>query len=179
MRVYIKLLFSFIASALVSLVTSLGAELKPGDPAPDFSLQGTDGKTHRLADYRDKQTVVLAWFPKAKTRGCTAECKSMRANGEALRKFDIVYFTASCDTPELNKEFANELELDFPILSDPDHKASDAFGVTDAVQKFPRRWTFIIGKDGKILAIDKEVKTASHGADIAAKLKELGTPEKS
>jgi peroxiredoxin Q/BCP len=154
------------------------AELKPGDEAPDFSLPGTDGKTHRLADYRGKQVVVLAWFPKAKTSGCTAECKSMREHGDAIRKFDVAYFTASCDTPELNKEFAEELQLDYPILSDPDHKVSDAYGVTNAERKFPMRWTFYIGTDGKILAIDKQVKTASHGSDIAERLKELGAREK-
>ena len=70
------------------------------------------------------------------------------------------------------------MKLDYPILSDPTHKVSDAFGVTDANRKNPQRWTFIIGKDGKILHIDKGVNTKQHGSDIAAKLKELGVPEK-
>src|SRR4051794_15508686 len=80
---------------------ALAAEaLKPGDPAPDFSLPGSDGKTYKLSDFKGKQAVVLAWFPKAFTGGCTAECKSLRASGEEIRKFDAAYFTASCDTPE-------------------------------------------------------------------------------
>jgi peroxiredoxin Q/BCP len=57
------------ASAFVSCAFQQGADLKPGDPAPDFSLEGSDGRTHRLADYKGKQAVVLAWFPKAFTSG--------------------------------------------------------------------------------------------------------------
>ena len=68
--------------------------------------------------------------------------------------------------------------LDYPILSDPDKKVATAFGVVDATRPNPQRWTFYIGKDGKVLHIDKGVKTDTHGHDIAAKLKELGVPEK-
>ena len=69
--------------------------------APDFSLPGTDGKTHKLSDYKGK-TVVVAWYPAAFTGGCTAECKSFRDSGEAIKKFDVAYFMASVDTPEKN-----------------------------------------------------------------------------
>lgn len=86
----------------------------------------------------------------------------------------MAYFTASTDTAEVNKRFAESLELDYPILSDPGKKTAEAFGVVTDQRKVPFRWTYYIGKDGKILLIDKEVKTGSHGGDIAAKLKELG-----
>lgn len=154
------------------------AELQPGDPAPDFALPGSDGKTHKLSDHLGKEAVVIAWFPKAKTPGCTLECKSMRENGDALRKLEVAYYTASCDKPELNKEFAEQLQVDYPILSDPEKTVAAAYGVSDGKIPFAKRWTIYIGKDGKILAIDKEVKTKTHGADVAAKLKELGVPEK-
>ena len=78
-------------------------ELKVGDLAPDFNLPGSDGKTYRLSDYRGKQAVVLAWFPRAFTPGCTAECKLMAQHGPKLREFDVAYFTASVDTPEKNQ----------------------------------------------------------------------------
>src|SRR5512143_2996710 len=78
--------------------------LKPGDPAPDFSLAGSDGKTYKLADFKGKQAVVLAWFPKAFTGGCTAECKSFRETGAVLKRFNVAYFTASCDQPDTNKK---------------------------------------------------------------------------
>jgi peroxiredoxin Q/BCP len=152
--------------------------LKVGDPAPAFELQGSDGKTYKLSDFKGKQVVVLAWFPKAFTTGCTAECKSLRGNGDAIRKFDVAYFTASCDDAETNKKFAESLNLDYPILSDPKQEAATAYGVVNPQRKVPFRWTYYIGKDGKILHIDDKVQTESHGADIAAKLKELGVPLK-
>src|SRR3954453_19021746 len=78
-----------VATALSGgLVAQEKAELKVGDQAPDFSLPGTDGKTHKLSDYRGQEAVVLAWFPKAFTQGCTIECKSLAQNGEKIRKFD-------------------------------------------------------------------------------------------
>jgi peroxiredoxin Q/BCP len=154
------------------------AELKPGDKAPDFELSGSDGKTYKLSDFRDKQAVVVAWFPKAFTPGCTEECKSLRAGGKQLRAFEVAYFAASCDTPEENKAFAKSLKLDLPILSDPQGEVARAYGVTDAARKLPRRWTFLIGQDGKILHIDKQVKTKTHATDVAAKLAELGVRKK-
>jgi peroxiredoxin Q/BCP len=137
-------------------------------------MQGSDGKTYKLSDFKGKKAVVLAWFPKAFTGGCTAECKSLREHGEAIRKHDVAYFTASTDPVETNTKFAESLKTDYPILSDPSGDVARAYGVVNADRKVPFRWTFYIGKDGKIQAIDKEVKTGSHGADIAARLQELG-----
>jgi peroxiredoxin Q/BCP len=155
----------------------VGSELKVGDKAPDFKLPGTDGKTHSLKEFAGKKAVVVAWFPKADTPGCTAECKSMKEDGEAIRKFDVAYFTASVDKPEENKKFAEKLGLDFPILSDPTKKVAQAYGVVDEKRAVAQRWTFFIGEDGKVLHIEKKVTTKSHGKDIAAKLKELGVEE--
>jgi len=153
-------------------------ELKVGDAAPDFTLPGSDGKTYTLADYRGKQAVVLAWFPKAFTPGCTTECKILAAEGAKLKKFNVAYFTASVDPPEKNKDFAKSVHADYPILSDADGEVARAYGVTGAVQRWASRWTFYIGVDGRILYIDKAVKPASHADDVAAKLAELGVAEK-
>src|SRR5262249_26461130 len=111
------MLFAF---ALMARAAHAADELKKGDAAPDFELKGSDGKMYHLKDFKDKKAVVLAWFPKAFTGGCTLECKSMKENGEAIRKFDIVYFTASEDKFEGakgNEAFAKSLDVDFPILS--------------------------------------------------------------
>ncbi len=90
----------------------------------------------------------------------------------------MAYFTASCDTPKLNKEFAESLDLDYSILSDPGKKVAEAYGVVTKQRKLPYRWTFYIGKDGKILYVDRKVKAKTHGAAIAKKLKELGVDKK-
>jgi thioredoxin-dependent peroxiredoxin len=153
-------------------------ELNVGDMAPDFSMTGSDGKTYKLSDYRGKQVVVLAWFPKAFTPGCTTECKIMARHGAKLKEFDVAYFTASVDKPEKNKEFAESVGADYPILSDPGGKVARMFGVTGAVQKWASRWTFYIDKDGKILFIDKNVQPATHADDVAAKLASLGVAKR-
>ncbi|HZZ73596.1 MAG TPA: peroxiredoxin [Pirellulales bacterium] len=152
------------------------AELKVGDPAPNFSLVGSDGQTHKLEDLKGK-TVVLAWFPRAFTGGCTKECKSFAEDGKLMKEFNVAYFTASTDPAEKNKAFAKSLSADYPILSDPTDEAAKAYGVVPADAKegaAAKRTTFIIGADGKILFIDSKVKTETHGRDVAAKLKELG-----
>ncbi|MGL4464510.1 MAG: peroxiredoxin [Planctomycetia bacterium] len=163
-----------LAGVWILAGAATAGELKVGDKAPEFKLRGTDGKDHALADFAGKKAVVVAWFPKAKTGGCTKECKSLRENGGKLKALNVAYFTASCDEPAFNKEFATELDLDYPILSDPEKEAAKAYGVVDAVRKNPARWTFYIDKEGVIRHIDKMVQTTSHGADVAAKLKELG-----
>jgi peroxiredoxin Q/BCP len=162
----------------LSLLTPIARadDLKVGDKAPDFSLVGSDGKTYALADFKGKQAVVLAWFPKAFTGGCTKECKSIGASSAKLKPLGIAYFTASVDTPEQNKKFAESLSVDYPILSDPDKTVATAYGVVHEGRKVAERWTFYIDKDGIIQFIDKGVqkKTETAGDDIAAKAKELG-----
>jgi peroxiredoxin Q/BCP len=148
-------------------------ELKVGDTAPDFSLRGSDGKTYKLSDYRGKQAVVLAWFPKAFTPGCTNECKVLAKHGAQLKQFDVSYFTASVDPPEKNHDFAESVGADYPILSDPEGEVAHAYGVIETGKNMASRWTFYIGKDGKILYVDKNVKPATHADDVAKKLGEL------
>jgi thioredoxin-dependent peroxiredoxin len=155
------------------LAGAAAAELKVGDKAPDFSLQGTDGKTYTLDQFKGKSAVVIAWFPKAMTKGCTIECKSLKANSKAMKDLNVAYFTASVDKPEDNKKFSDQLDLDYPILSDPDKTTADAYGVMSN-RGFANRWTFYIDKDGIIRAIDKKINVGTAAEDIAAKVKELG-----
>jgi peroxiredoxin Q/BCP len=150
------------------------AELKVGDKAPAFSLMGTDGKTYTLDQFRGKQAVVIAWFPKADTPGCTAECKSLRENSDTLKPLNVAYFTASVDPVADNKAFAAKLGLDYPILSDPDKSVATAYGVVHEGRAVAERWTFYIDKAGIIRAIDKKINTKQAGVDVAAKIKELG-----
>ena len=163
------------AAVVLCLATSwsIASELKEGDMAPDFSLAGSDGKTYSLADYRGKQAVVIAWFPKAYTSGCTVECKSLAENGHLIREYDVSYFMASVDPIEDNKGFAEETGADFPLLSDPDKTTAEAFDVLH-MMGFARRHTFYIGVDGTILKIDRDVRPKTSAEDMAATLGELG-----
>ena len=174
-------LFSALSTIVVSLfvVAHLhAADLQVGDDAPDFQLVGSDGKTYKLSDFKGKQAVVVAWFPKAFTGGCTKECKSFKEEGKKLRTYNVAYFTASTDPVEKNKDFAKSLDVDYPILSDPEGKVAKAYGIYNADKGFATRVTFIIDKNGKIADIDGGVKTETHASDVAAKLKKLGVEEK-
>jgi peroxiredoxin Q/BCP len=163
-------------------------ELKVGDMAPDFTLQGSDGKTYSLADFRGKSAVVLAWFPKAFTTGCTIECKSLAENGDKIRMYEVAYFMASVDTVEENTRFAEATSVtlrgrggeqvvekeaaDFPLLSDPSKEVATKYGVL-ASAGFAQRWTFYIDKQGRVAHIDKMVQPATSAEDMVAKLAEL------
>lgn len=149
-----------------------GAELKVGDAAPNFTLQATDGRTYTLADFKGKQAVVLAWFPKAYTRGCTIECKSLAEHGDLIKRYDAKYFMISVDPLDENTGFAKQEHADFPLLSDPSKAVAKAYGVLGMLG-VANRWTFYIDRDGRILAIDKDVKPATSAEDMAAKLGEL------
>jgi thioredoxin-dependent peroxiredoxin len=166
-----------LAAALVSGSSVVrAAELEVGDPAPDFTLAASDGKTYHLADFKGKKAVVLAWFPRAFTQGCTIECRSLAVNGEKLRSYEIAYFMASIDPVEGekgNKAFAESEKADFPLLGDPTKKTAQAYGVYNADRGVAMRWTFYIDKDGRIAAIDKAVKPLTSAEDVLAKLEEL------
>jgi peroxiredoxin Q/BCP len=172
-----KKLVSLFAFLFAGTFFSSGAELKVGDNAPNFELKGSDGKTYRLSDFKGKKPVVIAWFPKAFTGGCTKECKALKEQGDEIRKYDVAYFTASVDEPEQNKKFAESLSVDYPILSDPTKETARAYGVLNE-RGMANRWTFYIDKNGKIAQIDKKVNTETHGKDIAAELKNLGVSSK-
>jgi len=164
---FLGLLFAFV------FAQGAHAELSVGDMAPDFTLEGSDGRTYQLSDYRGREAVVVAWFPKAYTSGCTIECKSLAENGHLIRRYRVSYFMASVDPIEKNVGFAAEQGADFPLLSDPEKDTARAYGVLN-MMGFASRHTFYIGVDGRILYIDRNVRPATSAEDMAAKLGELG-----
>lgn len=158
---------------LVFALPTIAGQLQVGDPAPDFTLAASDGNTYSLADFKGKQAVVLAWFPRAFTSGCTVECKSLAENGHLIRQYDVSYFMASVDPLADNMRFAEETGADFPLLSDPDKGVAKAYGVL-AAMGFAKRHTFYIDVDGTILKIDTSIQPATAAQDMAATLGELG-----
>ena len=176
------LLVSKVAAAVLCLTVfsslSFADQPKVGDAAPAFEMQGSDGKTYSSKEFVGKQAVIIAWFPKADTPGCTKECKSIKEQGDLLRKYDVAYFTASTDTVEKNKAFSDKYDFDYPILCDPKGKNAAMFGVLKPTGT-AERISFIISKDGKILAVDAKDNTDNHGKDLADQLEKLGVAKKS
>jgi len=170
---------SIFMMAFMAFSSAVAADgIKVGDKAPEFEMKGSDGKTYSAKDFVGKQAVVIAWFPRAFTGGCTKECKSFKDSGAKLKEYQVAYFTASTDPVEKNAEFAKSLELDYPILCDPEGKNAKMFGVLKPDGKAANRVTFIIGKDGKILAVDDMVKTETHGQELSEQLAKLGVAKK-
>jgi peroxiredoxin Q/BCP len=94
--------------------------------------------------------------------------------GSGLDRFDIALFAVSCDAPATNRRFAKALDLDYPVLSDPDKAVATAYGVVHEGRAVPERWTFIIDIDGTILDVIRKVDLGSHGSQLAARLEALG-----
>lgn len=180
-----KLASALVLTALISGAHTAAAQaptIQVGDVAPNFTLQASDGHTYTLSDFAGKKAVVLAWFPKAFTSGCTIECKSMAEHGDLIKKYDAAYFMISVDPVEQNKAFGEQYKADFPLLADPTKKTAEAYGVLrdfgGSIGVVSQRWTFYIGKDGKVAAVDRAVKPATSAEDVAAKLAELKVAKK-
>lgn len=169
----VAILKKLVAGLLLVLFSGSVLGLEAGDIAPDFSLMATDGKTYTLTEFKGQQAVVIAWFPRAYTRGCTIECKSLTEKGHLIKKYRVAYFMASVDPLDDNKGFAAKHGADFPLLSDPEKTTAASYGVLHE-KGFSVRHTFYIDLDGKISAIDREVNPATSAEDMAAMLEKLG-----
>src|SRR6476659_6007140 len=129
--------------------------LKVGDPAPDFTLRATDGKTYKLSDFKGKKNVVLAIYVLAFTGGCTKELKAYQADIAKFESTDTQVFGMSVDSIPANREFAKQIEVTFPILSDFKRTVVKDYGVFNEEQGFGNRATFVIDKEGIIQHIDE------------------------
>ena len=169
-----------IQVVLVMLLFSVSSHLMSldiGDKAPGFTLEATDGKTYSLDQFLNKEAVVIAWYPKAFTSGCTIECKSLALNGHLLKDLEVAYFMASVDPIEENIKFALDNDADFPLLSDPTKETAKAYDVL-AFYGVPKRHTIYISKEGNIEYVDTQVNPATSAEDMAAKLVELGVQKR-
>jgi len=151
-------------------------KLKIGDVAPDFELQDQTGKKHSLKMYKGKK-IVLYFYPRDDTPGCTVEACSIRDNYSAFKKAGIVVLGVSADSLESHKKFVDKYELPFTILSDPRHAALEKYGVWIKKNLYGKimmgiaRMTFIIDEKGNIQNIYPKVKPAEHAKEILEDLK--------
>ena len=152
--------------------------LKPGDKAPDFTLKSHSGENVSLSDFLGKSDVILYFYPRDNTSGCTKEACSFRDNLPAIRAKNAVVLGVSPDSVKSHQNFIAKQNLNFTLLSDPDHTVAEAYGAWGEKRMYGRtymgiiRSTFIIGKNGVIKHVFDKVKTATHGEDVMAYLED-------
>ncbi len=147
--------------------------LKEGDAAPDFELDGSDGAKHRLKDYRGKY-LVLYFYPKDNTPGCTIEANEFNKKLEEIRKLNAEVIGVSKDDLKSHGKFMDKYGLKFLLLSDTDSKTIKDYGAYGDRGIFGMgtlRNTYIIGKDGKIAKIYEKVKPKGHASEVIEFLK--------
>jgi peroxiredoxin Q/BCP len=134
-----------------------------GKPAPDFKLASTDDKDVSLADFKGKQAVVLYFYPRDDTPGCTAEACSFRDLRTLFHEHGAEILGVSTDNVRSHKKFQAKYHLTFPLLADTDHAVADQYGVA--------RTTFVVDKDGTIKAVFPNVKVEGHADKVLEALK--------
>jgi peroxiredoxin Q/BCP len=148
-------------------------KVKIGDKAPDFEGPTADGSRLGLKDFVGKKNVVLYFYPKDDTPGCTREACSFRDNIKPIRDMGAEIVGVSLDSIQSHDSFAKKYQLPFPLISDKDKRVSAAYGVLRDIGLSANRVTFIIGKDGKVAKVFPKVDVSKHTAEIVAALKEL------
>lgn len=147
--------------------------LNVGDQAPEFALQNQNGDLVRLSDYKGK-TVVVYFYPKAMTPGCTTQACGLRDASDAYAARDIIVLGLSPDPHERLKRFEGKYDLNFTLLSDEDHSVAEAYGAWGLKKFMGRefmgilRSTFVIDGDGVISHVMATVKTKTHHDDVLA-----------
>ena len=152
--------------------------INSGIPAPEISLPDENGTTRSLSDYLGK-AVVLYFYPKDDTPGCTKEACNFRDDYSAYKDADVVILGVSPDNSKSHTKFKEKYDLPFPLLADEGHKVCDLYGVWGPKKFMGReyegvhRTTFLIDKNGKIAMVFEKVKPADHSTEILKAIKNL------
>lgn len=150
----------------------MAADLKAGDPAPGIKLATDQGSLFDLQSRKGRWTV-LYFYPKADTPGCTKQACAFRDNIQEIRKLGADIFGVSADDVAALQKFKKNHNLNFTLLADPRMEAINAYGTKMPVMNMSRRWTFIIGPDLKIRAIEKDVDPVLDAKRVAEKIKSM------
>ena len=149
--------------------------MEPGETASDFSLQNQDGETVRLADLRGRN-VVLYFYPKADTPGCTTQACGVRDRGADYDAANAVVLGVSPDSPAKLRRFADKHGLAFTLLADEEHAVAEQYGVWVEKSMYGNKYwgnertTFVIAPDGKVASVLHKVKPAEHDERVLAEL---------
>jgi peroxiredoxin Q/BCP len=152
--------------------------IEVGKKAPDFSLLNQDGKKVKLSDFSNKN-IVLYFYPKDNTSGCTAEACNFRDVFPNLSKLDAVVIGISPDSVDSHKKFAEKYNLTFNLLADTDKKVVEKYGVWKEKSMYGKKYmgvertTYIIGKDGKVKKVFEKVKVPNHHTEVLEALKSV------
>jgi peroxiredoxin Q/BCP len=172
------ILFGLIAAVamLVSQMARAGELPKVGGAAPDFDLADQDGKSHQLKDFAGKW-LVLYFYPKDDTPGCTQEACTFRDDLNKLTKLGAQVVGISVDDGASHAEFAKKYHLPFPLLADTKAEVAARYGALMdlAVFKIAKRYTFLIDPQGKVAKVYLKVETSRHSTEIIEDLKQLST----
>lgn len=157
--------------------TSQGLEV--GDTAPDFDLNAFPEGRIRLKDYRKKHNVLLYFYPRDNTPGCTTEACDFRDQSSEILATGTVILGLSTDSVESHRKFSEKFSLPFPLLADPDHHVAEKFGVWVEKSNYGKKYmgmqrsTFLIDKAGKIAAVWRNVKATGHVARVMEAVRDL------
>ncbi len=164
-----KKLFSILAGTFASL-TLMAADkpaVKVGDPAPKFEGKDHEGKTWKLEDFAGKKAVLLYFYPKDNTPGCTAQACGLRDRLGDLKKDNVEVIGVSFDSAESHKKFVADHNLNFPLLVDTDGRIADLYGARKAPgAKMARRVSVLIDKDGKVAHVTDTPSAQTHLSEM-------------
>lgn len=153
--------------------------IKEGQQAPDFELETYGGETVKLSDYRGKR-VILYFYPKDNTSGCTKEACGFRDTLEPIQAENAVVMGVSPDGVASHQKFRDKYDLNFPLLADTDHSVAEAYGAWGLKKMYGREYegilrsTFVIGEDGTVEKVYAKVKPAEHAEQVLADLQAQG-----
>ena len=163
---------AFATAATAGMSARAADMLQPGAKAPDFSLPSQEDTQVSLSQYKGKW-VVLYFYPKDMTTGCTIEAHNFQRDLPKYEALNAVVLGVSLDTVESHKTFCTKDSLTFKLLADPDHKVIDAYGIplmTHGDNKFAQRDTYLIAPDGKVAKVWTGVNPNTHSEDVLAEI---------
>jgi peroxiredoxin Q/BCP len=169
----LKMLFT---SLFVSATSLFAALPKAGDSAPVFTSQDQDGKEFKLADLIGKKIILLYFYPKDFTSGCTKEACGLRDRMGELQTNNVAVVGVSHDSVDSHKKFADQYKLNFTLVADPDGKIIAAYDAKMPVVSLSKRVSFLIGLDGKIVHVTDAINPQTHFDEMQAAIAGLKKP---